>query len=178
MDKKIIVLIAALNAEGGLCPGRNNNNDDDGDVGTSFAEGKADENEVATMDKNNKIHHRLYCYGGKFHHLLESFQLPSDLKLDTGWKLLMGGNPDYKMTRDDGTTERAPMRPYHLLNPRIIATELAKDFNLKFCPIYRLMEKARGIIFTDSIEELDSKYFESTFQIGRDFLRTRLEYIF
>ena len=127
VDTKINDLIDSLVAEGGLLQ-RKDDNEDNSSMNCNFVDGKEYETEASTCDTEGQVRHRLYCYNARFYHVPESFEFPVDLKLDTGWKLWMGGQPNYKLrNNEDNTVKLAPIRPYRLLDVKMLPPKSASD---------------------------------------------------
>ena len=177
VDNKISDLIDSLVAEGGLLR-RDNNNYDDGNNSFDFVDGKEDEVEPTSCDAAGHIRHRLYCYSGRFYQVPELFEFPADLKLDTGWKLWMGGQPNYRIKNKNDKVQLAPIRPYRLLDCKLLPPKLASVFRLKFLPIYTLMSETPELEFKSNTEVLDANYYNESYKMAKQHLQTRVSYIF
>ena len=177
VDNKISDLIDTLAGGGGATTGGGNGHGGGG--GTfDFADGEEDEVESTTTDAAGQIRHRLYSFGGRLYQVPELFEFPADLKLDTGWKLWMGGQPGYHTKNKNGLTQLAPIRPYRLLDCKLLPPKLASAFRLKFLPIYTLMSGAPGLEFKTNTEALDASYINESYKMAKEHLKTRVSYIF
>ena len=68
------------------------------------------------------------------------------------------------------TKQLAPVRPFRILNNKMLPKEVRKNYSLSWEPIFWMMEQA------DSMN-LDDNPIES-FKIGYDYLRTQIGYVF
>ena len=75
---------------------------------------------------------------GKLWDVPENFQLPKPVRLDTGWKLWIGGQPGSETIDAEGLRRASPIYPFQLLKmlPKTVKTKLEVGWG----PIYRMME--------------------------------------
>ena len=117
-----------------------------------------------------QVQHRLYTYGGKFWQVPENFEFPKDAKLLTGWQLWVGGQAGYEQVSGVGIKRLAPVRPFRLLNKKLLPKEVRTKFRLSWEPIFQMMESAEGMnVHEDPIK---------SFQVGYEHLKSRVEYVF
>ena len=121
---------------------------------------------------HQEIQYRLYTYKGKMWQVPKNFRFPANAKLLTGWQLWVGGQPGYKMNKEDkpGEVQLAPVRPFRLLSRKFLPKEARQVYSLSWVPIFELMQSAPGIDF-----KLDA---QESFKIGFEYLKNRVEYIF
>ena len=117
-----------------------------------------------------QVQHRLYTYGGQFWQVPENFEFPKDYKLLTEWRLWVGGQAGYEQVSGVGIKRLAPVRPFRLLNKKLLPKEVRIKFRLNWEPIFQMMESAEGMnVHEDPIK---------SFQVGYEHLKSRVEYVF
>jgi hypothetical protein len=143
--------------------------DDDG--GIPFAEGEEEEIVV----ENEAVRHRLYTYEGRFWHVPKDFEFPLGVHLDIGWKLWTCGLPSNETVGANNVRVQAPVRPFRILKPAMLPLEARKRFQLHWKPIFSLMEGAPDLEITP---EMSSDAISLSFSAGKEYLKTRVSYIF
>lgn len=152
----------------------NPHDDDDDDAGEMpFADGDEDNNEPAQS-------FRLYAHGGKMWHVPAEFVLPTDIPLRTAVRMWLEGMPGYQTADPTRTRDAraAPIRPFRLLQPKLLPLKVKQLYQLHWRPIMELFFAAPGITIpectTISADELDN-----VFEVGFDYLKSqRMTYVF
>jgi hypothetical protein len=146
-------------------------NENDADDGAIFADGEEEEIVV----ENEAIRHRLYAYEGRFWHVPKDFEFPLGVHLDTGWKLWICGLPSNETVGADDIRVQAPVRPFRILKPAMLPPDARKKFQLHWKPIFSLMEAAPDL---EIASEMNTDAISLSFSVGKQYLKTRVSYIF
>ena len=101
----------------------------------------------------------------------ESFLLPKEANLSTGWQLWLTGAVHF----DDSNTSRK-VKPYRHLSERDMKCKAMKNYIKAWRGIYKLMESA-AIMPSDEFE-INQTFVDSNFQTAYHFFKTNYSYIF
>jgi hypothetical protein len=125
-----------------------------------------------------QITFRSYHYGGKLNwHVPNGFAFPSNVNLDSGWRLWLIGM-SFESVGPDGVIFNSPIRPFRKLNPSFLPTEAKKILKLHWQPIFRLMEQAPGLQINEDFSQITSQDLMKSFEEARAFLKERVSYVF
>lgn len=120
-----------------------------------------------------------YSWGGGFWQVPESFSWPTGIRLLAGWTLWIRGMPGYEVPgASDGTRRKAPIRPYRLLDKKMLPPLLKKQFGLHWEPIFSMMELTPNLGIPQNPNDISSEFISSSCELARDFLKTRIRYVF
>jgi len=120
-----------------------------------------------------------YSYNGRLNwHVPKNFEFPMRCKLDLGWKLWFQGLPHNQILGPDGVLLAAPIRPFRKLNPSFLPMKAKKTFILHWKPIFEMLEKAPDLLIVDNPGDIDATYIDNSFAKAKDYLKTRVEYVF
>ena len=135
----------------GQPPGRNAGDDDHRRVGT------------------------VYTYNGRFWDVPQTFAFPAAVKRDIGWRLWLQGMPAYTTVGENGAVVYNKIKPFRMFLPARLPKKIAEAYKLHWRPVYGMMEKAR---VSDMPEELTPEIVNNLYDLGTEYLRTRVSYIF
>ena len=181
IDSKLQELRTAISEVNGTQQpmGADSDNDDDANP---FAEGQDDEVSMAGSESENvgaqqqRITYRSFSYNGRFWHVPEDFKLPSQSNLEVGWRLWLCGLP-LNATNVNGNRLQAPIRPFRKFSPDMLPKDIKQKLRLHWFPIYKMMESAPDLRIRDG-DSIDATYLDQSFQLGKEYLKTRVSYIF
>jgi hypothetical protein len=143
-------------------------NETDDDV---FAEGEEED----IVAENEAIGHWLYTYEGCFWHVPKDFEFPLGVHLDIGWKLWACGLPSNETVGANDVRVQAPVQPFHILKASMLPLEARKRFQLHWKSIFSLME---GVPDLEIMPEMSSDAISLSFSAGKEYLKTRVSYVF
>jgi hypothetical protein len=143
-----------------------------------FADGDAEEVlvEQPAQQGQTRVTYRTYCHGGRHWHVPKDFAFPTGVRLDTGWKMWLSGLPGYETVDSHGNQLHAPIRPIRKLKLDMLPPKLKKNFQLYWRPIFSMMEQAPGIEIRET--GIDAQYLQASFATGKEYLKTRVSYVF
>ena len=116
---------------------------------------------------------KLYSYSNRFYHVPQDWVFPSKPKLANAWDLWLLGQPALKST--DGTP--TPIRPYRMLQPKMLQQSLANKLKLEWRPIMIMMEGAPGLVIPDDASEINSAFLTDSYKRGLEHVKSRASYI-
>ena len=126
--------------------------------------------------------HRIYGWGGRLYHVPKGFKFPMKIKIRNGWSLWVDGQPGFEEKCEDNEgnvlMKKAPIRPFRLMSRNMLPPNLRDQYSITWCRIFKLMEKAPGLSLSTQVHSTSSNELERTFNMGYNFLKTQVEYIF
>jgi hypothetical protein len=84
--------------------------------------------------------------------------------------------PGYETVDSHGNQLHAPIRPIRKLKLDMLPPKLKKNFQLYWRPIFSMMEQAPGIKIRET--GIDAQYLQASFATGKEYLKTRVSYVF
>jgi hypothetical protein len=140
-----------------------------------FADGDVDE-EGPEMQGQPQVRYRTYAHSGKYWHVPKNFSFPVGVTLEAGWKLWIQGLPANETVDCIGHRLQAPIRPFRKMKPEMLPEPVKTKYNLQWRPIFSLIEQAPDLEIRET--NIDAEHIRSSFNIAKEYLKTRVEYCF
>ena len=116
----------------------------------------------------------LYTYNGRFWDVPQTFAFPASMKRDVGWRLWLQGMPAYTTVGENGAVVYNKIKAFRTFLPARLPKKIAEAYKLHWRPVYGMMEKGVGVI----PEELTPEIVNNLYDLGTEYLRTRVSYVF
>ena len=116
----------------------------------------------------------LYTYAGRFWDVPQTFAFPVSVKRDVGWRLWLQGMPDHRTVGENGELTHNKIKAFRNFLPARLPRKLAEDYKLHWRPVFATMEKGLG----DIPEVLTPAIVNNLYDLGTEYLRTRVSYVF
>ena len=129
---------------------------------------------AGTATNDNSGQGTLYTYAGRFWDVPQNFAFPASVKRDVGWRLWLQGMPSYASVGENGAMIQNKVKQFRNFLPARLPKKLAEIFKLHWRPVYLMMEKGMGEI----PEVLTPEIVNNLFNLGTDYLRRRVSYVF
>ena len=129
---------------------------------------------AGTATNDNSGQGTLYTYAGRFWDVPQNFAFPASVKRDVGWRLWLQGMPSYASVGENGAMIQNKVKQFQNFLPARLPKKLAEIIKLHWRPVYLMMEKGMGEI----PEVLTPEIVNNLFNLGTDYLRRRVSYVF
>lgn len=139
-----------------------------------FADGAEDE-EVQNQQGQPQVRYRTYVHHGRYWQVPADFAFPTSVNLETVWKIWIQGLPGNETIDTNGNRQQAPVRPVRKMKLNMLPKSVKKSYQLHWRPIFSLMEQAPGIQIDG---DLDAESILTSYEAGKEFLKTRVGYVF
>ena len=116
----------------------------------------------------------LYTYNGRFWDVPPTFQFPSSVKRDVGWRLWLQGMPAYATVCENGLIENNKIKQFRNFLPARLPANVRGAYKLHWRPLFGMMEKGVGNIPAVLTTEIVNNLYE----LGTEYLKTRVSYVF
>jgi hypothetical protein len=147
-------------------------NDDDDNNQIQFADGEEERNTQGQAE----VRYRTYLHGGRHWYVPADFSFPTGVNLETGWKMWIQGLPGNETLDNNGNRLQAPIRPFRKLKNEMLPESVRKNLQTHWRPIFLMMEQAPGIEIRET--SIDAEYIRTSYEAGREYLKTRVGYVF
>ena len=116
----------------------------------------------------------LYTYSGRFWDVPQTFAFPGSVKRDVGWRLWLQGMPAHTTVGENGEMIQNKIKAFRKFLPARLPRKLAEDYKLHWRPLFSMMEKGFG----DIPDLLTPAIVNNLYDLGTEYLRTRVSYVF
>ena len=116
----------------------------------------------------------LYTYAGRFWDVPRTFAFPASVKRDVGWRLWLQGMPAHTEVGENGELMQNKIKAFRTFLPARLPKKLAEVYKLHWRPLFGMMEKGVGEI----PELLTAEIVNSLYDLGTEYLKTRVSYVF
>jgi hypothetical protein len=140
-----------------------------------FADGDEDE-EGPTMQGQPQVKYRMYSHSGRYWHVPHNFSFLTGVNLEAGWKLWIQGLPANETVDGNGNRLQAPIHRFRKLKLDMLLEPVKTKFQLQWWRIFSMMEQAPGIEFRET--NVDAEHIRASFNVGKEYLKTRVGYCF
>ena len=144
------------------------------DFGLPFADG-----EPEPQPHSTSAVFRNFVHNGRFWCVPETFELPSRIKLENGWRLWVQGLPGFQIEGRDHLARAAPIRPFRKFTNAMLPPDIKRRFCLHWSPIFKVMEEAPGLEIPENLSAIDGNFLLDSFSCAMAYLREhRVQYVF
>jgi hypothetical protein len=143
------------------------------DFGIPFADSEQEPQPQSTIVFRN------FAHGGRFWNVPKTFQLPTRVKLENGWRLWVQGLPGFQIEDEDHIARAAPIRPFRKFTNNMLPPEVKTSFGLHWSPIFKVMEETPGLEIPNDPSSIDSDFLMNSFALAKNYLKgQRVQYVF
>ena len=105
-----------------------------------------------------------------------TFAFPTGVRLETGWKMWIGGLLGNETVNDNGNRQQAPIHPIRKLKLDMLPAKVKKKFQLQWRPMFSMMEQAPSREIRET--GIDAEYIRASYDAGKEYLKTRVSHVF
>lgn len=158
----------------------NNTSGDDISIGNNTDGGVdfAGEEEQISNHGGGAIY-RVYSHNGHFWQVPKPFEFPTQVDLRGAFRLWLKGMPGYEIETKDSVSKAAPIRPFRLLDPKMLPKSVRAVFHLHWEPILQMMCQTPGLDIPRNPSTITATQFLELYSMAFEYLKTkRVSYVF
>ncbi|KAI2498280.1 hypothetical protein MHU86_16207 [Fragilaria crotonensis] len=158
----------------------NNTSGDDISIGNNTDGGVdfAGEEEQISNHGGGAIY-RVYSHNGHFWQVPKPFEFPTQVDLRGAFRLWLKGMPGYEIETKDSVSKAAPIRPFRLLDPKMLPKSVRAVFHLHWEPILQMMCQTPGLDIPRNPSTITATQFLELYSVAFEYLKTkRVSYVF
>ena len=124
---------------------------------------------------------RLYSHAGRFWHVPQTFVFPTQVDLRGAFRLWLKGMPGYEIEQKDSKApQAAPIRPFRLLDPKMLPQPVRTVFHLHWEPVLQIMSQSpTGLHIPENPNDITASQFSELYDKAFAYLKAnRLSYVF